>query len=478
MRSRKSVKVFYFIISICILIISLVSKPFIECSSNDDSIYRKCLVVFSTCLFIPNIVNISRIKKKGFINFVFILIGIVSSIFIYNNHSKDYKIRNEIYFKSLLQVDKKVSSNSVTSVNKEIDIKNNSDIKLDGELLKVNYIDVGQGDSILIELPNNETMLIDAGERNYDKKVISYIDLLGITKLDYVIGTHPHTDHIGGLASVIKKYDIGKVYMPRKQSNSKTFINLLNTIKDKELKINTAKSGVNIIDSDNLKVNIIAPTKEYSDSNNNSAVVKITYINRCFLFMGDAEVDSEKNITDNVECDVVKIGHHGSDTSSSDTFVKKTKAKYAVISVGKNNVYKHPYESIIMKWESIGAEVLRTDELGDIVITTNGNDISINNKLVNIVDNTNTVDNKDDIEIVNVDIKKGSESEIKIKGEPNTSYDIKVYYKSGISKAKELVSKKSDSEGYVSWKWKVSSNTKSGNYKFMINNQEYEYELR
>ena len=472
----KNKKVFYFIISICILIISLASKPFIECSGIDCSIYRKCLLVFSACLFIPNIVNISRIKKKGFINFIFVLIGIISSVFIYNSHSKDYKIRNELYFKSLLQIDKKVSSNSVTSVSKEIDVKNDSE--LEGDLLKVNYIDVGQGDSILIELPNNETMLIDAGERNYDKKVISYIDSVGIKKIDYVVGTHPHTDHIGGLASIIKKYDIGKVYMPKKQSNSKTFINLLNTIKDKGLKINTAKADVSIIDSDKLKVNLIAPTKEYSDSNNNSAVVKITYINRCFLFMGDAEAESEKNITDDVKCDVVKIGHHGSDTSSSDTFVKKTKAKYAIISVGKGNVYKHPYESTIKKWESIGAEVLRTDELGDIVISTNGNDISINNKLVNVVDTKDTVDTKDDIEIVNVDISKGKESEIKIKGEPNTKYDIKVYYASGVSKAKELVSKTSDSEGYVTWRWKVSANTKSGNYKFTINDKEYEYELR
>lgn len=172
----------------------------------------------------------------------------------------------------------------------------------------------------------------------------------------------------------------------------------------------------------------------------------------------------------------MKIGHHGSDTSSSDSFVKQTKAKYTVISVGKDNIYKHPYESTIKKWESIGAEVLRTDELGDIEITTNGKELSINNKLVNYVDSN--IDSKDDIEILNVDIKKGSLSEIKIKGEPNTEYSIKVYYASGISKSKELVSKSSDSDGYVTWEWKVSSNTKSGNYKFVINDKEYEYELR
>lgn len=478
MKSSKNIKIIYFIISLSLLIFSLISNPFIECSSIDEGIYRKILVLFSSCLFIPNIVNISKIKKKSIINVVFVLIGIVSSLYIYNTHSKDYKIRNGIYFKSILQIDKKISSDSVVTASKELDISNNSDSnkELDGNLLKVNYIDVGQGDSILVELPNGENMLIDAGEKNQANKVISYIEKLGISKLDYVVGTHPHTDHIGGLETIIKKYDIGKVYMPKKSSNSKTFINLLNTIKDKGLKINTAKDGVSIIDSDSLKINIIAPTKEYSDANNNSAVVKINYINRCFLFMGDAEIDSEKNIRESVECDVVKIGHHGSDTSSSDSFVKQTKAKYTVISVGKDNIYKHPYESTIKKWESIGAEVLRTDELGDIEITTNGKELSINNKLVNYVDSN--IDSKDDIEILNVDIKKGSLSEIKIKGEPNTEYSIKVYYASGISKSKELVSKSSDSDGYVTWEWKVSSNTKSGNYKFVINDKEYEYELR
>ena len=473
MKSRNRKKIVLLIISIYLFVFALISKPFIECNSIDSSIYRKCLLVISTSILISSIVNITKKKKRSIISFIIVVIGIISSFVIYSGHSNDYKIRCKNYFKSLLNIDKKVSNNSVSSVSSEVV---NSDT-LEGELLKVNFIDVGQGDSIFVELPNEETMLIDAGEINQSNRVISYIDNLGYNKIDYVVGTHPHTDHIGGVASVIKNYDIGSIYMPKKHSNSKTFINLLNTIKDKGLKINTAKAGVNIINKDNLNVDIIAPDKEYSDSNNNSVVVKITYINRCFLFMGDAEVDSEKNITDNVECDVVKIGHHGSDTASSDTFVKKTKAKYAVISVGKGNIYKHPYESTIKKWESIGAEILRTDELGSIVISTNGSELSINNKLVNYVDNSNNTNNSD-IEIINVDIKKGNDSIIKIKGNPNTEYDIKVYYKSGISTSKELVSKKTDSQGYIEWRWKVPNNVKRGMYKFTINNNEFEYELR
>ena len=471
MKHKKFINVFYCALSICLIIFSLVSNPFIECSKVDVSIYRKTLFVLGIFLFIPNIINITKIKKKTIINFFIVLIGIMSSIVIYNGHSKDYKIRSELYFKKIVKIDKKISNDSVTV---ESETKVSKDSELSGDLLKVNFIDVKQGDSIFIELPNKKTILIDAGERNQANKVINYIDTLGYSKIDYVVGTHPHTDHIGGLESVIKKYDIDNIYMPKKSSNSATFINLLNAIKNKGLKINTAKSGVNIINNDNLKVDILAPTKEYSDSNNSSAVIKITYINRCFLFMGDAEIESEKSISD-VECDVVKIGHHGSDTSSGNDFVKKTKAKYAIISVGANNLYHHPYESTIKKWESIGAEVLRTDELGDIVISTDGNDIEINNKLVNITDN---VSNKEDIKIINKNIVRGKESEIKIKGEANKEYSIKLYYASGISKAKGLESKISDNDGYVTWNFKVASNVKKGKYKFIINDEEFEYEIK
>ena len=474
MKHKKFINVFYCALSICLIIFSLVSNPFIECSKVDVSIYRKTLFVLGIFLFIPNIINITKIKKKTIINFFIVLIGIMSSIVIYNGHSKDYKIRSELYFKKIVKIDKKISNDSVTV---ESETKVSKDSELSGDLLKVNFIDVKQGDSIFIELPNKKTILIDAGERNQANKVINYIDTLGYSKIDYVVGTHPHTDHIGGLESIIKKYDIGKIYMPKKSSNSKTFVSLLNAIKDKNLKINTAKSGVDIINEDNLDVSLIAPTKEYNDSNNSSAVVKITYINRCFLFMGDAEIESERSITDNIECDVVKIGHHGSDTSSSDTFVKKTKARYAVISVGKNNIYKHPYESTIKKWESIGAEVLRTDELGDIVISTNGTDISINNKLVNVKDDISDTEDKSNIEIIESQVRRG-ESFIKIKGEPNKEYDIKLYLKSGISKAKGLESKTSDSEGYVSWNFKLSNNIKSGKYKYTINDTEFEYEIK
>ena len=253
---------------------------------------------------------------------------------------------------------------------------NTNSQNVDGNL-KVNYIDVNQGDSIFIELPNDEVMLIDAGEKSESAKVINYIEKLGYEKIDYVIGTHPHTDHIGSLSSVIESFDIGKIYMPKVVSTSKTYENLLATIKNKNLKVTTAKSGVNIINNKDLKIDIIAPVKQYSDLNNNSAVIKLVYKERSFLFMGDAETMSEDDIKESVKSDVIKVGHHGSDSSSSKDFVSKVGAKYAIISVGDGNIYDHPYQEIIERYKNNGAKIYRTDLDGDIVITSDGNNISV-----------------------------------------------------------------------------------------------------
>ena len=254
----------------------------------------------------------------------------------------------------------------------------NDYINMNNDLLKVHYLDVGQGDSIFIELPNNETMLIDAAESYQSENIINYLKNLNYQKIDYVIGTHPHTDHIGGLKDIINTFEIGKIYMPKVVSTTKTYESLLMAIKDKNLKINTAKAGTSIIDTDALKINILAPNNSiYTELNNYSVVIKITYGTTKFLFMGDAEKLSENEIKEDVTADVIKIGHHGSNTSSSIDFIKKVNAKYGIISVGLNNKYNLPKEETITNWENSGTKIYLTSINGTITASSDGTNIKI-----------------------------------------------------------------------------------------------------
>lgn len=253
--------------------------------------------------------------------------------------------------------------------------------------IKVTVLDVGQGDSIFIELTDNRCMLIDAGESEYGKTVTDYIRDNGYTKIDYLVATHPHADHIGGMSKVVSSFDIGKIYMPRATTDTKTYENLLNTIDKKGLGINTAKAGVNILNEDSLKIDILAPNSaNYTELNNYSAVIKITFGSVKFLFMGDAEAESENEITADVSADFVKIGHHGSKTSSSEDFVRRVGASFAAVSVAEENDYNLPVKQIISRWSNSGAKVMMTKEVGNIVAQSDGKNLTVNGETVSISD--------------------------------------------------------------------------------------------
>ena len=469
MKKLKKGKVLYLLFSIILIICSMSLSPLIECNSLDAKIFKTILYALSGNVFLTAIINLTKIKFKKVINIFLISISLIISIYLYQTHSNDYKAGIENKIKDLFILSKNDSVTKVNSYSTDV-----GELELDN--MRVHYIDVKQGDSTFIEFPNDKTMLIDAGKKEQGSNVVNYIKNLGYNKIDYVVGTHPDADHIGGLATVIESFAIGSIYMPKKSSTTQTYLNLLKVIKNKGLTIHTAISGVNIISLDNLKVDIISPTKEYETSNESSAVIKIVYKKRKFLFMADATTDNEADIKADVESDVVKVGHHGSDSSSKEEFVQKTKAKYAVISVGENS-YHHPYDIIVKRWENIGAEVLRTDKLGSIVISTDGNNLNINNNVDNDLKQENS-----SVEIISKKISKGSISEIKIKGRKNTNYSIKVYLKSGVSKASGLMDKVSDDEGYVTWNFKLASNAKNGNYKIVINdgikNYTFDYEIK
>jgi len=247
------------------------------------------------------------------------------------------------------------------------------------EELKVHFIDVGQADSILIQLPNEQTMLIDGGNSVNAKTIMGYIHSHNITSIDYLVATHPHADHIGGLPAIIDSMDIQNVYMPRKNHDTQTFERLLESIEKKGLQINEVKAGVSVLSIPGLEIDVVAPLREnYRKLNDYSAVIKITFLSTAFLFMGDAEALSEGEITADVSADVLKVGHHGSDTSTSTTFLSRVSPSYAVILVGKGNSFRHPDDVILSRLNDAGADVYRTDLQGTIVFTSDGENIAVN----------------------------------------------------------------------------------------------------
>ena len=238
----------------------------------------------------------------------------------------------------------------------------------------VHYIDVGQGDAIFANLPGGKTLLIDAGETGAD--VVDYITGIGETKIDYVIATHPHSDHIGGMEDVINTFEISKFFMPEVSHTTSVFENMIDSLIEKQVDSEYIKSGDVIFDSDGLKIQVLSPNgDEFDDLNNYSAIVKLTYKNKSFLFTGDAEKKAEKLITGDVSADVLKVGHHGSDTSTGKAFLDKVNPEVAVISVGAGNDYGHPDDRVLKRLEKKNITILRTDISGTIIIGTDGDNI-------------------------------------------------------------------------------------------------------
>ena len=245
-------------------------------------------------------------------------------------------------------------------------------------ILQIHFFDVGQADSTLI-ISGQKTMLIDAGTNEMGEKVVENIKKLGIERIDYLIGTHPHEDHIGGLDDVIKNFEIGIIYMPKIQTNTKTFEDVLDAIAEKNLTITIPKKGEKFI-LGKAKCEIMlcgTGTKEEKENLNLSSIVtKVTYGNQNYLFMGDAEKENEQSRTW-TKVNVLKVGHHGSDTSSSVKFLEQVEPQIAIISVGKNNTYGHPKQVILDRLNKIGSVVYMTKDKGNILIESDG----VNNKV-------------------------------------------------------------------------------------------------
>lgn len=240
----------------------------------------------------------------------------------------------------------------------------------------VHYIDVGQGDSILVQV-NNKNLLIDSGPKSDKYKLLDYLDSLDIHKIDYVLATHPHEDHIGNMSSLIKKYEISHFYAPKVESTTKSFESMVEALKSKKLKINIIKKGTDSINlGSGTRVTVFSPIEtSYDNLNNYSPVIKIEYGNSSFLFTGDAEKEIEIKLISNSEdinADILKVGHHGSSTSSSEEFIKKVNPSIAVISVGEDNTYDHPTDITLSHLKENNVKIYRTDQQGTIIFSSDG----------------------------------------------------------------------------------------------------------
>jgi len=255
-------------------------------------------------------------------------------------------------------------------------------------LMRVHFIDVGQADSAFIELGNGQTMLIDAGRSGGD--VVDYIRNLQYETIDYVVASHPHDDHIGGMATVLNSFNIGKMYIPKQAHTISAFTNMLDVIENKGIDLYTAKAGTNILSSGNINIDVLAPFSESnSNLNNASAVVRITYGKTVMLFTGDAEhVIENQLLNSGIDADVLKVGHHGAGSASSSSFIKAVSPDIAVISVGEGNSYGHPHADTLAILNEVGADIYRTDEQGTIVVTADQNKkITVDKKASTVKEN-------------------------------------------------------------------------------------------
>ena len=265
-----------------------------------------------------------------------------------------------------------------------------------GGTMKVTFLDVGQGDSTLVQVKEGNdgfVILIDASERGYGKGIKEYLQGYGIEKIDLLINTHQHADHIGGMREIVKSFDIGEIYMPylpkKMVPTTAAYEKFLDEVNKKKYKIQKLYAGVEADTPKSLKMSVLSPEKnaEYSNLNNYSGVIHLQYGEISFLVTGDAEKEVENILFDSgagIEATVLRCGHHGSYTSTASGFLKKINPKYVVISCGRENTYGYPHEETLKKLGKLGCEIYRTDLQRTIAMKTDGRKIEIETNISSI----------------------------------------------------------------------------------------------
>lgn len=342
-------------------------------------------------------------------------------------------------------------------------------------MLKVTFIDVGQGDSILIQTPDGKFGLIDGGDEG--SNALAYLQSRGVSSLDVVIATHPHSDHIGGLIQILKTIPTANIVTNGQSHTTGTYEAFLDAALASNAKYFEAKRG-DYIPLGGVALKVLSPVSPSgSDMNENSLVLKLDYGNAAFLFMGDANQDIDRELLSsgqNVLANILKVGHHASGTSTAPEFLAAVQPQIAVYSAGIGNDYDHPAQVTKDLFNSLGIQFFGTDVYGTITISTDGSAVNVEKEkepnqapvVAPPVENQAPVAVAEDLQINVITLssptQKGDNASLAITTSPGANCSIKVIYKSGPSNAAGLGSKTADQSGNVSWSWKVGSKTTSG----------------
>ena len=292
-------------------------------------------------------------KRKKKLVSSFIILIIVGIFYLFQNYPTNEVSKN---------INKRINEVPVTSE----------------ERLEVTFIDVGQADSILLE-NEGHYMLVDAGNNEDGPKLVNYFKNQNIHQFDYVIGTHTHEDHIGGLDNIIEGFDINTFYMPDVITTTKTFEDVLDALGEKNVTLSIPKTNATFKLGDATVKVLYVGTEDESDLNDTSIVLKVTYQNVSFLLTGDASTKVEEKLNPaDLESTVLKVGHHGSSTATNEKFLNTVNPKYAIISVGENNQYEHPHTTVLNTLAAHNITTYRTDQDGTIKVITDGTNIEIN----------------------------------------------------------------------------------------------------
>ncbi|WP_096199847.1 S-layer homology domain-containing protein [Bacillus sp. FJAT-45350] len=289
------------------------------------------------------------------------------------------------------------------------------DIQVQGDLT-VHFLDVGQGDSSLLLLPNGKTVLIDAGTQMAGQKVVSYLKQAGISSIDLVVATHAHADHIGGLLPIFEEFEIKQVLDSGRTHTTLTYLNYLELIDQMDIPFDIAEVGTELTIDPSVKMTVLNTGSEQKSLNDSSVSLKIDYNQISLLFTGDAEQLSEGEMTGNFDLSsqILQVGHHGSRTSSNPTFLDNAQPEVAILSYGEGNRYNHPHDDIVQRLKAYGATVYSTADSGDIIVVTDGVNYEVKNIPWNGTGNEGGSIGDEDSYVYPVNINTANEEELQL----------------------------------------------------------------